>query len=69
MLVLRLGIGERIMPLPSPLQGMRAAVTGAVDFTGCETSIDALLGQQAIISGSRIFPAAPGVDRQWRQGD
>jgi alkylation response protein AidB-like acyl-CoA dehydrogenase len=45
MLVLRLGIGERVMPLPSPLQGMRAAVTGAVDFTGCETPVDSLLGQ------------------------
>jgi hypothetical protein len=45
MLVLRLGIGEAVMPLPSPLQGMRAALTGAVNFTGCETSSGALLGQ------------------------
>lgn len=45
MLVLRLGIGETVAPLPSPLQGMRAAVTGAVDFTGCEIAPDALLGQ------------------------
>jgi len=45
MLVLKLGIGERVTPLPSPLQGMRAAATGAVDFTGCETSADALLGE------------------------
>jgi alkylation response protein AidB-like acyl-CoA dehydrogenase len=45
MLLLRLGIGERVTPLPAPLQGMRAAITGAVDFTGCETSSDALLGQ------------------------
>jgi hypothetical protein len=44
MLVLPLGIGETVTPLPSPLQGMRAAVTGAVDFTGCETSVQALLG-------------------------
>jgi alkylation response protein AidB-like acyl-CoA dehydrogenase len=44
MLVLPLGIGETVTPLPSPLQGMRAAVTGAVDFTGCETSTQALLG-------------------------
>lgn len=44
MLVLPLGIGECVTPLPSPLQGMRAAVTGAVDFTGCETFADALLG-------------------------
>jgi alkylation response protein AidB-like acyl-CoA dehydrogenase len=44
MLVLPLGIGERVTPLPSPLQGMRAAVTGAVDFSGCEVSTDAILG-------------------------
>jgi alkylation response protein AidB-like acyl-CoA dehydrogenase len=45
MLVLPLGIGETVTPLPSPLQGMRAAVTGAVDFSGCEVSADSLLGQ------------------------
>ena len=44
MLVVPLGIGETIAPLPSPLQGMRAAVTGAVDFTGCEVAASALLG-------------------------
>jgi alkylation response protein AidB-like acyl-CoA dehydrogenase len=44
MLVLPLRIGERVKPLPAPLQGMRAAVTGAVDFTNCELSADALLG-------------------------
>jgi hypothetical protein len=35
MLVVSLGHGERVRPLAAPLQGMRAAVTGAVDFTGC----------------------------------
>jgi alkylation response protein AidB-like acyl-CoA dehydrogenase len=45
MLVLRLGNGETVTALPAPLQGMRAAVTGSVDFTNCETSADALLGQ------------------------
>jgi alkylation response protein AidB-like acyl-CoA dehydrogenase len=45
MLVLRLGIGETVTALPSPLQGMRAAITGAVDFNGCETASDALLGK------------------------
>lgn len=44
MLVVPLGIGETVTPLPSPLHGMRAAVTGAVDFTGCEVSEVALLG-------------------------
>jgi alkylation response protein AidB-like acyl-CoA dehydrogenase len=45
MLVLPLGIGERVRPLPSPLAGMRAAVTGAVDFSGCEVGVGALLGE------------------------
>jgi alkylation response protein AidB-like acyl-CoA dehydrogenase len=45
MLVVPLGSGEKVTPLPSPLQGMRAAVTGAVDFTGCEIAADALLGE------------------------
>jgi alkylation response protein AidB-like acyl-CoA dehydrogenase len=44
MLVLPLGIGESVTPLPAPLAGMRAAVTGAVDFTGCEVAADAPLG-------------------------
>lgn len=35
MLVVPLGIGEVVTPLPSPLQGMRAAATGAVNFTNC----------------------------------
>lgn len=45
MLVLRLGAGERVSSLPSPLQGVRAAVTGAVDFNGCEPALQSLLGQ------------------------
>jgi alkylation response protein AidB-like acyl-CoA dehydrogenase len=44
MLVLQLGMGETVTPLPSPLQGMRAAVTAAVDFTGCEVPAESLLG-------------------------
>jgi hypothetical protein len=35
MLVVSLGNGEVVRPLAAPLQGMRAAVTGAVDFSGC----------------------------------
>jgi len=45
MLVLRLAAGEKVTSLPSPMQGMRAAVTGAVDFSGCETPADCCLGQ------------------------
>jgi alkylation response protein AidB-like acyl-CoA dehydrogenase len=44
MLVLRLQSGEQVSGLVSPLHGMRAAVTGAVDFTGCESSADRMLG-------------------------
>src|SRR6185437_10433420 len=45
MLMLELGGGERTRSLPSPLQGMRAAVTGAVDFTGCVAPRSAMLGE------------------------
>ena len=45
MLVVPLGKGERVEPLPAPLQGMRAAVTGAVDFDGCVVAGDTRLGE------------------------
>ena len=45
MLVLRMKGDAAVTPLPSPLQGMRAAVTGAVNFTGCATQADSVLGQ------------------------
>ena len=45
MLIVELGAGETVTSLPSPLQGMRAAVTGAVDFTGCGTPTQSCLGQ------------------------
>jgi alkylation response protein AidB-like acyl-CoA dehydrogenase len=45
MLVIELGTGEHVRPLESPLQGMRPAVTGAVDFTRCSAGRDACLGQ------------------------
>lgn len=45
MMVVRLGMGEKVSPLPSPLAGMRAAVTGAVDFSGCEVPADCILGE------------------------
>ena len=45
MLILQVGRGERVTPLPSPLAGMRAAVTGAVDFSGYETEAASLLGE------------------------
>jgi alkylation response protein AidB-like acyl-CoA dehydrogenase len=44
MVVLPLGVGECVTSLESQLQGVRAAVTGAVDFSGCTIGSDALLG-------------------------
>jgi alkylation response protein AidB-like acyl-CoA dehydrogenase len=44
MLVFALGAGESAGRLEAPLQGMRAAVTGAVDFTGCLVDPDVCLG-------------------------
>jgi alkylation response protein AidB-like acyl-CoA dehydrogenase len=44
MLVATLGAGERVRPLEAPLQGMRGAVTGAVDFTGCSLAAESVLG-------------------------
>jgi alkylation response protein AidB-like acyl-CoA dehydrogenase len=45
MLIVPLGIGEAVTSLPSPLSGMRAAVTGVVDFTSCDVAADCVLGQ------------------------
>ena len=45
MLAVRLNIGETVTPLSAPLQGMRAATTGAVDFSGCVVPETALLGE------------------------
>jgi alkylation response protein AidB-like acyl-CoA dehydrogenase len=45
MLVVSLNRGERVCPLEAPLQGMRAAVTGAVDFSGCSLAPNAILGR------------------------
>ena len=45
MLILRLGRGERVQAMASPLSGMRAAVTGAVDFDDCEADAGCLLGE------------------------
>jgi alkylation response protein AidB-like acyl-CoA dehydrogenase len=44
MLAVRLNCGETVTPLPAPLQGMRAATTGAVNFSGCVVPQAALLG-------------------------
>jgi alkylation response protein AidB-like acyl-CoA dehydrogenase len=45
MLNVRLGRDERVQSLPGQLQGMRAAVTGMVDFTGVMVEHEAALGR------------------------
>jgi alkylation response protein AidB-like acyl-CoA dehydrogenase len=60
MLVLALGTGERVVPLGSPLQGMRAAITGAVDFTGGTAPADALLGEPGDYLREPLFSAGAG---------
>jgi alkylation response protein AidB-like acyl-CoA dehydrogenase len=44
MLLVTLNVGERVYPLEASLQGMRGAVTGAVDFSGCSVAVDSILG-------------------------
>jgi len=63
MLILRLTQGERVSPLPAPLAGMRAAVTGAVDFDGCEVDADASWASPVTTCANLTSPPAPGADR------
>ena len=62
-------IGRAVKSTGFSLQGMRAAVTGAVDFTGCETAADRCWGRQVIICENRICPLARGADQRWRWAD
>jgi alkylation response protein AidB-like acyl-CoA dehydrogenase len=55
MLVLALGAGESTGGLEAPLQGMRAAVTGAVDFTGCVVDPDVCLGESGDYLREPVF--------------
>ena len=45
LLIVELGMGEQVSPLPAALSGMRAAVTGQVDFTGVATAADRIIGE------------------------
>lgn len=45
MLIVPMGRGEQVSLLPAPLVGMRASVTGTVDFSACRINEDATLGQ------------------------
>ncbi|HTZ69190.1 MAG TPA: acyl-CoA dehydrogenase family protein [Acetobacteraceae bacterium] len=44
LMLLPLGHGEHVTALPAPLQGVRAAVTGRVDFTGVRHAPECLFG-------------------------
>jgi alkylation response protein AidB-like acyl-CoA dehydrogenase len=44
LLLIDLGQGERVSPLTASMSGMRAAVTGKVDFTGCRLSPAQVIG-------------------------
>jgi alkylation response protein AidB-like acyl-CoA dehydrogenase len=45
LLMLRLDGSERISPLPAGLGGMKAAVTGQIDFNGHLLAVDTMIGQ------------------------
>jgi len=45
LLLVDLGGAERVSPLPAGLSGMRAAVTGQVDFTGTAVGADRIIGE------------------------
>jgi alkylation response protein AidB-like acyl-CoA dehydrogenase len=45
LLLVDLGSGEKASPLAAGLAGMRAAVTGQVDFTGVATGADRVIGE------------------------
>jgi alkylation response protein AidB-like acyl-CoA dehydrogenase len=45
LLLVDLGGGEQASPLDAGLAGMRAAVTGQVDFTGVATGVDRIVGE------------------------
>ncbi len=57
MLLVSLNRGERISQHGPALQGMRAATTGGVDFTGCQIAPEALLGVPGdYLRGGRSSP-------------
>jgi alkylation response protein AidB-like acyl-CoA dehydrogenase len=57
MLVVGLEPGTRVIPSPIKLNGMRAAITGSVDFSGMEVGPDALLGADGDYLREPVFSA------------
>jgi alkylation response protein AidB-like acyl-CoA dehydrogenase len=57
MLVVRLEAGVRVLPSPVKLAGMRAAITGSVDFSGMDVAAEALLGREGDYLREPVFSA------------
>jgi alkylation response protein AidB-like acyl-CoA dehydrogenase len=57
MLVVSLEPGARVLPSPVKLGGMRAAITGSVDFSGIEVMAGALLGGEGDYLREPVFSA------------
>lgn len=55
MLVVGLEPGTRVLPGPIKLGGMRAAITGSVDFSGMEVAAGALLGREGDYLREPVF--------------
>jgi alkylation response protein AidB-like acyl-CoA dehydrogenase len=57
MLIVSLEPGKRVLPSPVKLGGMRAAITGSIDFSGMEVSPGALLGSEGDYLREPVFSA------------
>jgi alkylation response protein AidB-like acyl-CoA dehydrogenase len=57
MLVVSLEPGTRVLPSPIKLGGMRAAITGSIDFSGMQIAPDALLGRAGDYLREPVFSA------------
>ncbi len=57
MLVVALAPGLRVLPSAIKLAGMRAAITGAVDFSGMQVAPEALLGEPGDYLREPVFSA------------
>jgi alkylation response protein AidB-like acyl-CoA dehydrogenase len=57
MLVVSLEPDMRVLPSPIKLGGMRAAITGSIDFSGMEVAAEALLGEPGDYLREPVFSA------------
>ena len=61
--------GERVLHRGLALQGLRAATTGEVDFSGCRVAADVLIGAAGITCASLSSQPARGGVPPWPWGD